>query len=102
MAVRILKSELNNDQINIILKTLCFSPKQKGNPKYTKYKNASILLFYLVTPTEIIVPYIFGNCLLQKNINLKNSYSRINLTFKLKLKSDQEIIAKEAWEQLYN
>lgn len=84
MSVRLKLKELTDDQKKIIRKLLIMQPKQARFMK-NKWFSASkdpIMLYYIDKPKgEIILPYIFGNVLVGKNVNWEKPYPQGNYNF---------------------
>lgn len=103
MAVRINRDNLNSEQKEKIRKDLFMQPKEAGFFKKKRFVNPKdpILMWSLDKPNnEVIVPYTFGNMLLNKHINSQKEYPGGKFNFVGTLREHQVPIVKQAMEHL--
>ena len=103
MAVRINRDKLTDTQKNTIRKYLYMQPKKIGFFKKSRFVQTKdpILMYHIDKPNnEVVVPYAFGNKLLNTHINSERVYPDKNYKFIGELRSYQIEVAKTANEHL--
>lgn len=103
MAVRIDRDTLTQKQKDDIRKHLYMQPKTSGFFKKKRFVQAKdpILMWHVDKPNnQVVVPYTFGNALLDTHINSKRSYPVSKYNFKGTLREHQVPIVQQGMQHL--